>query len=381
MKQFWMQRRWELLGLSGAVALTLVALAGIGWFFTQSGVSALVAKPADMSTSVMVTEADGSIARVPATDASANPTVELSSEESGEFQRRHLRRNDGTLLRTQIEYRNGEIGVLDYRVDGSRERFTRIASDGQTVLSQQVYDASGSELVEGWSKRRDNTLAWRVTTLTGGKVVEKTVFFSDGKKVFLKQITDSETKTVESWYWGENGLLQLHQKAPADSVDRPTEEDIYNPFTGRIAQSSILRNDGGADVSFFRIDGSLYFTRHYRMHYAGTTTERGYLNLDATTVYGSDGMTVVMLIRWFWELKPMSITVMYPDGSKSVHNYTHAPKAEGVERYGPDKRLVSQSKTGADPALFFKLEWSMWAKEIPAAQDMREQLDKLLRDT
>ncbi len=379
-KKFWKQRRWDVLGLAGAVASVLVAIATIGWFFMQSSPSLVTTRTELSTTAVALPANDGTAIDVamPAATTPTDPTVELCSEESGEFQRRHFHRSDGSLLRTEIDYRNDERGVLEYRIDGTAWRYSRLDQDGKTVVAQQTYDAAGTQVVDGWQKRQDNTLAWKVSTLADG-IVEKVVFWTNGEKVFLKQHTDLKDRTVESWYWGEDGMLWLRQMAHLGSLDAPYEEDAYNHITGKVEQATRRHDDGGADVSFYRLDGSLYFTRHYRMHYSNSPSgDHGHVNLDATTVYAADGKTTALEIDWWWYLKPQSITVLNADGSKTINRYGYNQELQGVEHYGPDDQVISKSETGADPALFQKLEWKMWEKDVPTAQNFSDQLSKLV---
>lgn len=362
-KKFWVQKKWDLAGLVGSVILVAAAVVAIGWTWSQT-------EPTPEVASLPM-------AFTPSDITASTPVTEVGNEADGEALRQHYHREDGSLLKTVITYRNQTTGIVTYRLDGTFETFTIIAADG-TLLRESTYDVKGELVVAGWEKRADLTLEWDTTTQEDGNILT-TSYWEDGKTVFSKRIRNFDTKTVETTYWHQNGVMWVRQLAPADSPDKLLEEDVYNDITGRLAQSYRDNGRGGSDVSFYRSDGSLYFVRHYVLKVSGSPGAGGYsyVNQEATTVYAEDGKTVAMEIKWWWDLNPMNIELIQADGSKIVHSFGYSREIQGVEVFGADGVLKTKSETGADPALFQKLDYDMWGKQAPAFIDMKPVIQKL----
>lgn len=358
-KKFWVQKRWELSGLVGSVALLALTVSGIGWSWSQ-------------------TEIVPEIATIPMTVAENPPLVEIGSEESGEVQRLHFKREDGTPLRTQIVYRNKTIGEVMYRPDGTVSTFT-IADTSGALLRESTYDEAGENVVNGYEKRPNQTMMWETATLPDG-TVQTTTYWDDGKHVFSKRVTTPTIGTtpgiIETTYWRGGGSLWLHTLARLDSPDMPYEEELFNHISGKMERSIKRGEHGGADVSFYRRDGSLYFVRHYVVH---ASPQSSYIKQDATTVYAEDGVTPAMKIMWWWDLNPMTVEVFKGNGTREIHFFGTGRQTGDLTVFDAAGKVTSQSKLGADPTLFQKLDWYMWAKEAPPPEDPEAHRAELAR--
>lgn len=347
-KKYWVQRKWDIFGLVGSLALVGVALVAIGWTWSQT-------EPVPQTASIpQVVVQDNQPAR-----------IEVGSEESGELQRLHFERDDGTPSRMVIVYRNDTVGEVLYRPDGTVDSFTVKANDG-SVLRESTYDEAGEKVVNGWEKRLDQSMVWKTQTLANGDV-KTTTWWKSGKQIFSIELVRRESGTIETTYWRGGGSLWLHQLARIDAPDLPFAEEHYDHTTGKMQWSVRRDANGGAEVSYYRRDGTLHFVRH---HVFRSMMMSSSVSLESTTVYGKDGRTAVLEIRWWsGQLKPMNIQVPSADGGKVMHHFGMERESGARRVFTAEGKVVEESPNGADGALFQQIDPLMWAAEVPLPED------------
>lgn len=235
------------------VALALVVLVGIAIaFFAFSG------KPHDD------TDVDHLI---------GSPRVELMPQDSPEWLERHYFDKEGNERKTEISYRNGDVGLRIYRADRTLARMTVTNKDLITVASAD-YAADGKQVIRGFALRDDLSKAWEANLV--GTDIETTMYWSNGK-VFGKQIRGAGKPDFRGIYFREDGTKWLEHSGIV--------EDIYTVSVWRV-QSETLYDDAGTVVTFkkiftpadgitlyqwFNTDGTLAYQQWWRDYGWGRT--------------------------------------------------------------------------------------------------------------
>ncbi len=275
-------------------------------------------------------------------------TYELGAESSGIYMQKHLRRDDGTVRQTLIDYSNGALGTINYRLNGTAQDFVIVAPDGTHTL-ESLYAADGKTVVRGFELRADRTLAWNTDTLADGSL--RTVsFWSDGRQPFSISVINDKASAADFVYFRADGKLWAHQWFKGlDSKGILLGEDLYSARTGLIERSIRHVTDGRQSdtVTYYRIDG----TARLRLVWLGRGSHEGfYMELDSTTLFATDGQTQTLLISWS-ELAPWAITTYNADGTSVVNRYIDGAPRNRKVMAADGTTIISDTANGADPAL------------------------------
>lgn len=367
-RKFWAQRKWTVIGLAGAVLMLLTAVSGIGY--------ALVAGIAPAQPEQLDPVVDAALHA----STEPPPQIEMMSEESGEFKRVHYARPDGSREHTEIFYRNEARGIVLYRPDNTVSSFKVVAADG-FVLQDATYDATGTSVVNGFQKRFETHKSlWETTTLPNGDI-HTLRWWKNGTQLFADQLVNVKAGTIETTYWRGGGSKWMHTMAKVDTPDVPYLEEFFN--VSEYLEWRIERgNNGTADESFFRRDGTLYFVRHHTLPVmmGAPMGSAPSVKMSSTSVYALDGKTVTLEIWWWSELTPSRIEIPNADGSKAIHYFGFERESNNVRYFDAKGEVTGDVEKGADGKLFQQIDPRMYREQVPAPEDLEAQMQEIQKD-
>lgn len=292
-------------------------------------------------------------------------TYEVGSEESGISVQKHLRRSDGSLRQTLINYENGNLGTINYRSDSTAHDFTITAEDGTHML-ESTYDADGKTVVKGFELRPDRSLLWQIETLASD-TVKTVVFWRDGKQPFSVRLVNGRDNTTDLTYFRQDGKMWVHQTLVGSTGNHLRSEELYSAETGLLERSRRQSPDSSREeVTFYGANGIAVF----KLTWVTYTSEHAYwVDLDNTVVFEPDGRTPALIISWFRGGQPKSIALPNADGTLLISEYGSQGELRGQRLTTKQHVLISSTKTGADPNLPARIKPEYYAQNKPDQVD------------
>jgi hypothetical protein len=291
-------------------------------------------------------------------------TYELGDERIGEYMRQHFRRNDRSMLKTLITYRNGDLGTVNYRTDSTFRDFTVVAQDG-THVRETSYDITGKKVVKGFELRSDRTRLWQTETLANG-TVKTVVFWRDGKQPFSVRLVNEKDNTTDFTYFRQDGKMWVHQWFVGSYYRQG--EDLYSEKTGLLERTYRRPKDRSSaeEVTYYGANGVPAF----KLTWVTTSSEHSYsVDLSNTVVFNADGQTPALTISWVWGSKPDSIMVPNPDGTRVVNHYGTKGEPLAQRLVAKDGTQISSTEKGADLSLLARVKPEYYVQTRPEPVD------------
>lgn len=240
--------------------------------------------------------------------------IEVRPVDSGETIRRHIFDAQGIETETQIEYANGDKGVMLLRPDGTVSRFTVNKPNGKLKFDKFAAP-DGKTVIAGKQMRDDDTVifTWDQFNLPAGSV-RLTAYWWDGKRIFAEQISHADG-SVEAIYTRKNGKRWGRKLAD-------TKGEVYfieaNDPDGNLSYQR-KTSAGQVDTCFYRKDGTLEYTqlmKNMPAPYGGNS-----LQVTEVVEYAADGKTVARRMSTAYNdyrLEVTETTTFNKDGTVTV---------------------------------------------------------------
>jgi hypothetical protein len=202
------------------------------------------------------------------------PRVELMPQDSPEWLERHYFDKSGIERKTEVSFRNGDVGVRIHRADGTLARDT-VTNKDLVLVSSADFAADGKQVVKGFALRDDLSKAWETKQV--GTDIETTMYWSNGK-LFARQLRSADGKNFSATYYREDGSHWSEQSGVIEvlygiSVWRVRNETNYNDAGTAVTFSRVYNGaDGTTLYSWFdETSGALRYQQWWRDYGWGRT--------------------------------------------------------------------------------------------------------------
>lgn len=184
--------------------------------------------------------------------------VEMMDVSTNEWIERHFPGANGKDERTQVIFRDKNVGWRYYRPDGTLSELQIFNPEG-VKLVHLFYSPRGQMPVSGFERRNDGTMRREVIDL-GNNMVQTRVFWQDGVTLFSVQERGVDEYTAKTVYFHDNGKLWAEQEG--NLYGYANKEAQYDR-DGNPVRFYEWRGAYDGIVKHFRPDGTLRYVQHY----------------------------------------------------------------------------------------------------------------------
>lgn len=213
---------------------------------------------------------------------------------SGEFQRVETYLLDGTtLVKLQIDYRDGRTEIQLFRKDGTMEEQRWLHPHTDKLKSSTKFAADGKTRLEETTYRMAGVLETKTEFLSDGS--EKSQRYrSDGKRVYSESLKDKSGKKVSTFY-GPDGV-----KVWAKAVEQSNGDSRVETYrdNGDLDQVREVFQDH-KDITVYADGGKIKYKQTWSGYRSGYGYYYSYYSLANVDEYNDDGVSVKRKLEFY----------------------------------------------------------------------------------